>query len=132
PYRALPVHASRFVGRQRELAEVGRLVGRSRLVTLTGAAGSGKTRLALEVAGRVGASRPDGPCFVELASLSEGELLPHAFASALEIRGVQARPVLDTLQERLATYEGLIVVDNCEHLVEACAELVDRLLRLCP
>jgi predicted ATPase/DNA-binding CsgD family transcriptional regulator len=132
PYPALPVHASRFVGRQRELAEVGRLVGRSRLVTLTGAAGSGKTRLALEVAGRVGGSRPDGPCLVELASLSEGELLPHAFVSALEIREAQARPVLDTLQEKLAAYEGLIVVDNCEHLVEACAELVDRLLRHCP
>jgi predicted ATPase/DNA-binding CsgD family transcriptional regulator len=132
PYRALPVHASRFVGRQRELAEVGALVGRSRLVTLTGAAGSGKTRLALEVAGRVGGSRPDGPCLVELASLGEGELLPHAFASALEIREVQPRPVLDTLQEKLAAYQGLIVVDNCEHLVEACAELVDRLLRRCP
>jgi non-specific serine/threonine protein kinase len=132
PYRALPVYASRFVGRKRELAEVGELVGRSRLVTLTGAAGSGKTRLALEVAGRVARVMPDGPCLVELASLSEGELLPHAFASALEIREVQARPVLDTLQEKLAAYEGLIVVDNCEHLVEACAELVDRLLRRCP
>ena len=131
PYRALPVHASRFIGRQRELAEVGRLVGRSRLVTLTGAAGSGKTRLALEVAAWAPRKR-DGPCLVELASLSEAGLLPHAFASALEIREVQARPVLDTLQERLAGYEGLIVVDNCEHLVEACAELVDRLLRHCP
>jgi non-specific serine/threonine protein kinase len=132
PYRALPVHASRFVGRQRELAQVGELVGRSRLVTLTGAAGSGKTRLALEVAGRVASAKPDGPCLIELAYLSEGELLPHAFASALEIREAQARPVVDTLQERLAAYQGLIVVDNCEHLVEACAELVDRLLRRCP
>ena len=132
PYRALPVHASRFVGRQRELAQVGELVGRSRLVTLTGAAGSGKTRLALEVAGRVASAKPDGPCLIELAYLSAGELLPHAFASALEIREAQARPVVDTLQERLAAYQGLIVVDNCEHLVEACAELVDRLLRRCP
>jgi predicted ATPase/DNA-binding CsgD family transcriptional regulator len=132
PYRALPVHASRFVGRQRELAEVGRLVGRSRLVTLTGAAGSGKTRLALEVAARVGRLKPDGPCLIELASLSEAELLPHAFASALEIREVQARPVIDILLDNLAAFEGLIIVDNCEHLVEACAELVDRLLRRCP
>jgi predicted ATPase/DNA-binding CsgD family transcriptional regulator len=132
PYRALPVHASRFVGRQRELAEVGALVGRSRLVTLTGAAGSGKTRLALEVAGRVGSSKPDGPRLVELASLTDGELLPHAFASALEIGEAKARPVLDTLQETLSAYKGLIVVDNCEHLVEACAALVDRLLRRCP
>jgi predicted ATPase/DNA-binding CsgD family transcriptional regulator len=131
-YRALPIHASRFVGRQRELGEVGELVGRSRLVTLTGAAGSGKTRLALEVAGRVARAMPDGPCLVELASLSEGELVPHAFASALEIGEAQARPVIDTLQEKLAEYEGLIIVDNCEHLVEACAELVDRLLRRCP
>jgi non-specific serine/threonine protein kinase len=132
PSRALPVHASRFVGRQRELAEVGELVGRSRLVTLTGAAGTGKTRLALEVAARVTRSKRDGPCLVELASLSEGELLPHAFASALEIREMQERPMTDTLVEQLAEYEGLIVVDNCEHLVEACAELVDRLLRRCP
>lgn len=132
PSRALPVHASRFVGRQRELAELGELVGRSRLVTLTGAAGSGKTRLALEVAARATRSKRDGPCLVELASLSEGELLPHAFATALEIREVQPRPVTDTLLEQLAAYEGLIVVDNCEHLVEACAELVDRLLRRCP
>jgi predicted ATPase/DNA-binding CsgD family transcriptional regulator len=132
PYRALPVHASRFVGRQRALAEVGELVRRSRLVTLTGAAGSGKTRLALEVAARAGLLKPDGPCLIELASLSEGDLLPHAFASALEIRQVQARPVIDTLLEKLAAFEGLIIVDNCEHLVEACAELVDRLLRRCP
>ena len=132
PYRALPVHASRFAGRQRELAQVVELVSRSRLVTLTGAGGSGKTRLALEVGGRVGRSKPDGPCLVELASLSEGELLPHAFASALEIREVKARPVLDMLQEKLAGYEGLIIVDNCEYLVEACAELVDHLLRRCP
>jgi non-specific serine/threonine protein kinase len=69
---------------------------------------------------------------VELASLSEGELLPHAFASALEIREVKARPVLEMLQEKLAAYEGLIIVDNCEHVVEACAELVDHLLRRCP
>lgn len=131
-HRALPVHASRFVGRQREVAEVGRLACQSRLVTLTGAAGSGKTRLALEVADRVGNSKHDGPCLVELASLSEGELLPHAFASALEMGEGKARPVLDTLLETLASYEGLIVVDNCEHLVEACAVLVDRLLRHCP
>lgn len=132
PSRALPVHASRFVGRQRQLAEVGELVGRSRLVTLTGAAGSGKTRLALEVAARVTRPKRDGTWLVELASLSEGELLPHAFASALEIREVQERPVTDTLVEQLSAYEGLIVVDNCEHLVEACADLVDRLLRRCP
>ena len=132
PYRALPVHASRFVGRQRELGQVGELVGRSRLVTLTGAAGSGKTRLGLEVAARVGRLKPDGPCLIELASLSEAELLPHAFASALEIREVQARPVIDILLDNLAAFEGLIIVDNCEHLVEACAELVDRLLRRCP
>jgi len=132
PSRALPVHASRFVGRQRELPEVAELVGRSRLVTLTGSAGCGKTRLALEVASRVAPSKHDGSCLVELASLSEGELLPHAFAAALEIGDGQARPMLETLQKQLAAYEGVVVIDNCEHLVEACAYLVDRLLRLCP
>jgi non-specific serine/threonine protein kinase len=107
-------------------------VGRSRLVTLTGAAGSGKTRLALEVANRIAPSKADGARLVELASLSEGKLLPHAFAAALEMREVHARPVIETLQERLAAFDGLMVVDNCEHLVEACADLVDRLLRHCP
>src|ERR1700737_229025 len=96
PSRALPVHASRFVGRQRELPELAELLGRSRLVTLTGAAGCGKTRLALEVAHRIALSKPDGSCLIELASLSEGELLPHAFAAALEIRDEHSRPMLET------------------------------------
>jgi len=132
PSPAFSVPASLFVGRRREVAELGELLKRGRLATLTGAAGCGKTRLALEIARRSVASRPDGPCMVELASLNEAESLPDAFATALDIRAAQSQPVADLLLERLASFDGLIVVDNCEHLVEACAALIDRLLRRCP
>ncbi|HKW06844.1 MAG TPA: LuxR C-terminal-related transcriptional regulator [Candidatus Dormibacteraeota bacterium] len=123
----LPAYASGFIGRRREIAELTALVGRARLVTLTGPAGSGKTRLAIEVA-----SQKDGGPVVELAPLAEAALLPEAFAAAIGITPAVTRPVIDTLLDRLVDFDGLIVVDNCEHLVEACAALVDRLLRNCP
>jgi predicted ATPase/DNA-binding CsgD family transcriptional regulator len=132
PSPAFFLPAALFVGRRRELAELGELVKRTRLVTLTGAAGSGKTRLALEVARRTASAKPDGPSLIELASLSEAESLPDAFATALEIKAAQPRLVTDLLLERLASFDGLVVVDNCEHMVEACAALIDRLLRRCP
>jgi predicted ATPase/DNA-binding CsgD family transcriptional regulator len=132
PFPQLPIHASRFIGRRRETAEVGSLVARTRLVTIIGAAGSGKTRLAMEAARRISKSQRVDACLVELASVGEPGMVPHAFASALGITESQSRPVTEMLVERLAGFTGIIVVDNCEHLVEACAELVDRLLRRCP
>ena len=127
----LPVFASRFIGREREMAEVSALIGRSRLVTLTGTPGSGKTRLALEVARRAARARRDGAYLVELAAVGEGGLLPEVFAAAVGITQAQSRPTLDMLLDRLADFDGLVVVDNCEHLVEACAALLDRVLRRC-
>ncbi|HET9782400.1 MAG TPA: LuxR C-terminal-related transcriptional regulator [Candidatus Dormibacteraeota bacterium] len=127
PARALPAYASAFIGRRREIAELTALAGRARLVTLTGPAGGGKTRLAIEAA-----RRKEGGPMVELAALAEAALLPEAFAAALGIMPQVNKPVADTLLDRLVDFDGLIVVDNCEHLVEACAALVDRLLRHCP
>ena len=128
----LPVFASRFIGREREMAEVSALLGRSHLVTLTGTPGSGKTRLALEVGRRTTAGRRDGAYLVELAGLGEGALLPETFAAAVGITQAQAGPTLDTILDQLSKMDSLLIVDNCEHLVEACAALIDRVIRHCP
>jgi predicted ATPase/DNA-binding CsgD family transcriptional regulator len=128
----LPVYASRFIGRQREVAELTAHLAQARLITLVGAAGSGKTRLAIELSRQTDASWPDGVCVVELAALTEARSLPEAFASAMHLPEDGSRPLTDVLIERLTSFRGLILVDNCEHLIEACAELVDRILRRCP
>jgi predicted ATPase/DNA-binding CsgD family transcriptional regulator len=119
------------VGREREMAEIGQCLASTRLLTLTGAGGSGKTRLALEVARRVVAEYPDGVWLVELAPLSEGALVPKEVAGALGVSERPAQPLADTLAEVLRDRELLLVVDNCEHLLEATAHLVDALLDSC-
>jgi predicted ATPase len=128
----LPVYASRFIGRQREVAELTAQLAQARLITLVGAAGSGKTRLAIELSRQTAGLWPDGVRLVELAALTEARSLPEAFASALHLPEDASRPLGDVLIERLFGFRGLILVDNCEHLVEACAEIVDRILRRCP
>ncbi len=128
----LPAQRTSFVGREREMVEVKRELTMTRLLTLTGAGGSGKTRLALEAARDLVSTYPDGVWIVELAPLSEGELVAQEVANAL---GIQERPgqsLVDTLVEALAGKGTLLIVDNCEHLVEAAARLVDALLALCP
>jgi non-specific serine/threonine protein kinase len=104
----------------------------SRLLTLTGAGGSGKTRLALEVARDLVEAYPDGVWLVELAPLSEAALVPKAVAEALEVLERPTEPLTDTLAEILRDRQLLLVVDNCEHLLEASARLVDKLLDSCP
>jgi predicted ATPase/DNA-binding NarL/FixJ family response regulator len=128
----LPAARSSFVGREREMAEIGRGLASTRLLTLTGAGGSGKTRLALEVARRLVAEYPDGVWLVELAPLSEGALVPKEVAEALGVSERPAQPLTDTLTEVLRDRELLLLVDNCEHLLEATAHLVDSLLDSCP
>ena len=128
----LPAPRTSFVGRERELVEVGRLLSMTRLLTLTGAGGSGKTRLALEVAGRFVDVYPDGVWLVELASLSDGALAPQAFAGALGVREQPGRSLAETLAETLRERSLLLVVDNCEHLVEEAAQLMEGLLDACP
>src|SRR2546429_5760804 len=127
-----PAQLTSFIGRERETAAVQELLQSTRLLTLTGAGGSGKTRLALEVASRVGAQYPDGVAWVELAPLSNPELVPHHVADALGVRRDGIRSAGDALLEALRDWEALLVLDNCEHLVEACARLAEALLRGCP
>ena len=128
----LPAPRNTFVGREREMVEVKRMIAMTRLLTLTGAGGSGKTRLALEVARDLVSIYPDGVWLVTLAELSEGDLVPQAVAAALQVPERPGQPLTDTLVEDLEAKELLLVLDNCEHLVEAAARLVDTLLDSCP
>ncbi len=128
----LPVALTSFIGREREVREVARLLDRNRLVTLTGAGGSGKTRLALEAAtARLGAYR-EGVWLVELAGLSDPELVAAATASALGLTLPSQRPALEGLSAQLAQWQVLLILDNCEHLVSACAVMAGQLLAACP
>jgi predicted ATPase/DNA-binding CsgD family transcriptional regulator len=128
------VPPSSFVGREQESADVKRLLANTRLLTLTGPGGVGKTRLALEVSRDVdgGAMFADGVWFTGLAPLSDPTLVPHATAAALGIREQPGYPMLETIQEAVRDRHLLLVLDNCEHLVEACAQVADTLLRGCP
>jgi predicted ATPase/class 3 adenylate cyclase len=128
----LPRQLTSFIGREREQAEVIDLLARGRLVTITGAGGAGKTRLAIEVAARVLTDYRDGVWIVELAPLSDPALVPHAAAEALGVQEQPSQPVLQTLQEFVGRRSLLLILDNCEHLIGACAELADNLLRRAP
>jgi predicted ATPase/class 3 adenylate cyclase len=128
---SLPLQLTRFVGRERELGEVRSTLRSARLVTLTGTGGSGKTRLALQVAADLLEEYPDGTWFVEFAGTADPTLVPRVVSSTLGIREQQGRLILDTLVHHLAMKTTLLVLDNCEHLLDACAELADRLLRAC-
>ena len=129
---ALPHPASSFVGRVEEVAKVARLVGERRLVTLAGAGGCGKTRLAQEVAATVAGRFPEGAHFVALAPLADPASVPLAVAEALGVRPLSGRPITQVVAEVVGHRETLIVVDNCEHLVGAVAELVEDLLQGAP
>jgi predicted ATPase/DNA-binding SARP family transcriptional activator/DNA-binding CsgD family transcriptional regulator len=131
PRHNLPATRTSFVGRDREIVEVKRALSMTRLLTLTGAGGSGKTRLALEVARDLLGAYPDGVWLVELAGLSEGDLVPQAVAAALGVKERPGQPFPVTLGEFLRAKQTLLVVDNCEHLLEATAGLVDLLLDSC-
>jgi predicted ATPase/DNA-binding SARP family transcriptional activator len=128
----LPVRRTSFVGREWKLVEVKRALAMTGLLTLTGAGGSGKTRLALEVARDLVGAYPDGVWLVELAPLSERKLVPQAVAGVLGVREQPGQPLTDTLVEALRTKTMLLVLDSCEHLVETAARLVALLLDSCP
>ena len=128
----LPMHLTSFIGREHEIAEVKRLLSEARLLTLTGWGGAGKTRLALHVAADVLEGFKDGVWLVELAPLSDPDLVAHAVASAVKVREQPGRPILATLCDFLKDKYLLLVLDNCEHLLVACARLADALLRACP
>src|SRR5262249_5158374 len=124
----LPAEISTFVGRERELAELTRALADARLVTLTGVGGVGKTRLGLRVAAGLADRYADSVCLVELASLSDQALVPRALATVLGLQEQPGRSVLELLEELLRRRHLLLVLDNCEHLVEACAALAEALL----
>ncbi|MFB9903880.1 ATP-binding protein [Allokutzneria oryzae] len=124
----LPHDVTSFVGRQQEIADVTRLVSASRMVTLTGAGGVGKSRLALQVARKLLREFPDGAWLVDLAGLREASSLSHAIAAALRLRDRSAREPETVLVEHLADKQLLLVLDNCEHLLDSCAHLVGSLL----
>ena len=130
----LPEPATPFLGRQRELGNVVELLtrGNVRLLSLTGAGGSGKTRLALQAAAEASDTFPDGLFWVPLAALRDATLVPSAVADSVDVKEEPGRPVLDTLAERLAGRRVLLVVDNVEHLLPSVALELARLVDACP
>ncbi|MDQ4126384.1 MAG: LuxR C-terminal-related transcriptional regulator [Actinomycetota bacterium] len=132
PPHNLPLELTSFVGREREVAEVKRSLGDGRLLTLTGPGGCGKSRLAMVVAFEVVEGFADGVWWVGLAPLSDPALIPQVVAQVLGLREAPGRPLSEALVEHLHNKRMLLVLDNCEHLIDACAELVGILLRSCP
>ena len=128
----LPAQVSSFIGRDAELAEVRRLAGGSRLVTLTGAGGAGKTRLALQAAAELLDGTGDGVWFADLATLEDPDLVAVTVLNVLGVREEPGRPALDTVVEAVGGRSLLVLLDNCEHVIGACAKLADALLRRCP
>jgi predicted ATPase/DNA-binding SARP family transcriptional activator len=128
----LPVQLTSFVGRERELAALAGLVGAARLVTLTGSGGAGKTRLALQFAAGAVERFRDGAWVAGLAGVADPALVPPLVMEALGVRQTGEVPVIEALRYRLRSAELLLVLDNCEHLLGACAELAVALLRGSP
>lgn len=128
----LPRAITSFVGRRHLVAEIRRLLGPARLLTLTGTGGVGKTRLALEAAAASRRAFADGVWLVDLTPVQEPKAVADATAAALGVPDLGARPVLEQLAGHLSGRRALIVLDNCEHLVDACAELAEMLLSAAP
>jgi predicted ATPase len=128
----LSAQRTSFVGREREMVELKRSLAMTRLLTLSGAGGSGKTRLALEVARELVGVYPDGVWLVELAPLTEGALVPQAVAETLKVPERPGRHLNEALVDDLRKKKLLLVLDNCEHLIEETAQLSDTLLSACP
>ena len=128
----LPAEVTSFVGRRHEVAGVRRMLAANRLVTLTGAGGVGKTRLAQRVGGEMRRAFPDGVWFVELAELRDPGLVAVTVGEALGIREEAVGGDSAGLTAFLADRQALLILDNCEHLIDACADLAGALLPACP
>lgn len=141
----LPLQLSSFIGREKESTQLRELLspdspgedqptsaGRNRLITLTGPGGTGKSRLSMQVAGEIFETFPDGIWLIELAPLADPELVVQAVADPLGIREQPARPLVDLLVAYLRPLKILLILDNCEHLIDACARLAEALLHGCP
>lgn len=132
PFTNLPVPLTSFIGREKEVEEIVRLLGKDRLVTLIGPGGVGKTRLAIQSSNQLSSKFKDGVCWVDLAALTEETLVPLALAKALGVREIPNRSLKETLSNFLSSKQLLLVLDNCEHLIRGCAQLADGLLSTCP
>lgn len=132
PRYSLPTPLTRFIGRERAMVEIARLLTTARLLTLTGPGGCGKTRLALAVATHAVATAPHGVCLIEFASVSDGTLVAQTVATALGVREESHRALLDTCIDVLREGSPLLLFDNCEHLIAPIATLVKSLLVACP
>jgi predicted ATPase/class 3 adenylate cyclase len=128
----LPLQLTTFIGREGELAEIAALLRRTRLVTVVGTGGLGKTRISLQVAAELVDDFPDGVWLVELASLTDPRLVPQAIASVLGVKDELGRSMSQALQRHCSDRTLLIVLDNCEHLVAACADIATQLVRFAP
>ncbi|MBI5651866.1 MAG: tetratricopeptide repeat protein [Chloroflexi bacterium] len=140
---ALPLALTRFIGREKAIVEITRLINhpglqsrdglpRTRLLTLTGSGGCGKTRLALEIATRLTDAFEHNVAWIEFAPLSDGARVPDAVANALDVRASAEQSLTQTLADFLRPQQFLLVFDNCEHLIGACAQIAEALLRACP
>jgi len=127
----LPRQVTSFIGREQEMAEVKALLGRTRLLTLTGSGGCGKTRLGVQAAADMLESYPEGIWFVELAPLTDATLVPQAIAQTLSLTEEPGKSQLQTLVEFLKTRRLLLILDNCEHVLDACARVADAVLKSC-
>ena len=132
PRNNLPHRLTTFIGRAREQTEIIHLIAKHRLVTLIGAGGVGKSRLALQVGQRSLRNFPDGIWLVELAPLADPTLVPQAVCAALEVSHQGGAPATKTLTDYLTLKNALLILDNCEHLIDACAQLAETLLQACP
>jgi len=128
----LPIPLSRFIGREQESKEIQRLLGSNRLVTLTGPGGCGKTRLALKVVQELIGEFEGWIWFVEFATVADPVLVPQTIAATLNVREQSRRSLIDVLADALSGSPTLLVLDNCEHLIFACAQIAERLLQSCP
>jgi predicted ATPase/class 3 adenylate cyclase len=128
----LPLQLTSFIGRQREMQEAGKLLDSARLLTLIGPGGTGKTRLSLQLAAEQLPAFKDGVWLVEFAPLTDPSLIVSTISSVLGLREVQGVPLLNVLIDYLRAKSLLLILDNCEHLIEASAQAVDQFLRACP
>jgi len=129
PAPGLPAEVTGFVGRRQEQAKLATLLRSARLVTVTGPGGVGKTRLSVRVATKVAARFRDGVCLVELAGLRAPELLPHMLATSLGLPEQDTRPQLDAVLDYLREREMLLILDTCEHMIDACAVLASTVVK---
>jgi predicted ATPase/DNA-binding SARP family transcriptional activator/tetratricopeptide (TPR) repeat protein len=131
PKTNLPVPITSFIGREKAVEEIIKLLSKNRLVTLMGAGGMGKTRLAIQSSNKLVGKFRDGVWWIELVGLNDASLVPRVVAKAVNVREPPNQPLIETLAENLASKQILLVMDNCEHLISACAQLADRLLSEC-